>query len=124
MKREVFERLVAEALDGLPEELRVHMENVDVMIEEWPNARDLADAGMGKDEREWLLGLYSGVPLTERGTGYAGVLPDRITLFQGPIQRVAGSDAEAIREEVRATVIHEVAHYFGISDDRLDELGW
>jgi predicted Zn-dependent protease with MMP-like domain len=124
VNRDVFERLVAEALDGLPEELRAHMENVDVVIAEWPSALDLADAGMEKNEREWLLGLYSGIPLTERGTAYAGVLPDRITLFQGPIQRVAGSDPEAIREEVRVTVIHEIGHYFGISDDRLEELGW
>ena len=120
----MFERLVAEALDGLPEEFRAHMENVEVAIAEWPSARDLADAGMEKNEREWLLGLYSGIPLTERDTGYAGVLPDLITLFQGPIQRMAGSDPEAIREEVRVTVIHEMGHYFGISDDRLEELGW
>jgi predicted Zn-dependent protease with MMP-like domain len=125
VNREVFERLVAEALDGLPEQIRAHMENVEVMIEEWPSAFELADAGMEKNEREELLGLYSGVPLTERTTtGYAGFLPDRITLFQGPIQRVAGSDAEAIREEVRTTVVHEIGHYFGISEDRLEELGW
>lgn len=123
MRREVFERLVAEALDGLPEQLRTHMENVEVMIAEWPSARDLAEAGMEKNERAELLGLYSGVPLTERDTGYA-VLPDRITLFQGSIQRVTGSDPEAIREEVRITVVHEVAHHFGISDERLKELGW
>ena len=124
MKKAVFERLAAEALDGLPEELRVHMENVDVVIHEWPNDVDLADAGMDKDERGDLLGLYTGVPLTERNTGYAGYLPDRITLFQGPIQRVAGSDPEAIRDEVRATVVHELAHYFGISEERIEELGW
>lgn len=124
MKREVFERLVAEALDGLPEQFLAHMENVEVVIEEWPSALTLADAGMEKDEREELLGLYSGVPLTERDTGYAGFLPDRITLFQGPIQRVAGSDAEAIRKEVRDTVVHELAHYFGISEERIAELGW
>jgi len=123
MKREVFERLVAEALDGLPEQLRTHMENVEVIIAEWPSARDLAEAGMEKNERAELLGLYSGVPLTERDTGYA-VLPDRITLFQRSIQRVTGSDPEAIREEVRITVVHEVAHHFGISDERLEELGW
>lgn len=124
MKREVFERLVAEALDGLPEQFLAHMENVDVVVEEWPSTLDLADAGMEKNEREELLGLYNGVPLTERDTGYAGFLPDRITLFQGSIQRVAGSDPEAIRDEVRTTVVHEVAHYFGISDDRLKEMGW
>ncbi len=100
------------------------MENVEVTIAEWPTALHLADAGMEKNEREWLLGLYSGIPLTQRGTEYAGVLPDLITLFQGPIQRVAGSDPEAIREEVRVTVIHELGHYFGISDERLEELGW
>lgn len=124
MNRATFERLVAEALDGLPEQFLAHMENVEVVIEEWPTPDELADAGLAKDERTELLGLYEGVPLTERDTGYAGFLPDRITLFQGPIQAVTGSDAEAIRAEVRTTVVHEVAHYFGISDDRLDELGW
>lgn len=124
MNRAAFERLAAEALDGLPEEFLVHIENVDVVIKEWPSADQLADAGLEKHERTGLLGLYEGVPLTDRDTGYAGFLPDRITLFQGPIQAVAGSDAEAIRAEVRTTVVHEVGHYFGIDDDRLDELGW
>lgn len=124
MNRQAFERLVAEALDGLPEQVRTHMQNVEVMIEEWPSAQDLADAGMEKNEKALLLGLYSGVPLTERDTGYAGFLPDRITLYQGPIQRVTGSDAEAIREEVRTTVLHEIGHYFGMSEERLEELGW
>jgi len=124
VNRQAFERLVAEALDGLPEQVRTHMQNVEVMIEEWPSAQDLADAGMEKNEKALLLGLYSGVPLTERDTGYAGFLPDRITLYQGPIQRVTGSDAEAIREEVRTTVLHEIGHYFGMSEERLEELGW
>ena len=70
-----------------------------------------------------LLGLYTGIPLTQRGTGYAGVLPDRITIYQDNIERVADTP-EAIRAQVRQTVLHEVAHHFGISDERLSELGW
>jgi len=119
-----FEQLVAEALDSLPEEFLAHLENVDVVIEELPSEDDLAEADMeGADPRS-LLGLYFGVPLTERGTFYGGVLPDRITLYQGSILAAAGKDPEAIKEEVRDTVIHEVAHFYGISDHRLDELGW
>lgn len=123
MTREEFEQLVAEALDGLPEDFLRHMENVDVVIETWPSDEELAEAGMeGADPGE-LLGLYLGVPLPERGAFYAGVLPDRIVLYQGPLEEFAG-EPEAIKDEVRRTVIHEIAHYYGISDERLQEMGW
>ncbi len=124
MKPARFERLVAEALDSLPEVFLVHLDNVEVVIEEWPSAEDLAEAGMEGEERTELLGLYSGIPLTERDTAYAGFLPDRIILFQRPIEAVAGEDPEAVREEVQVTVVHEIAHFYGISDERLDEMGW
>jgi len=108
--REAFIRLVEEAVESIPEEFRERLTNVDFVVEETPRG----------DE---VLGLYQGVPLTERGAGYFGVLPDRIVLFRRPIEARARSDAE-LAELVREVVIHEVAHYFGIDDDRLDELGW
>jgi predicted Zn-dependent protease with MMP-like domain len=105
-----FEQLVSDALDSLPPELGRLMRNVAVVVEDEP-------------EEEGLFGLYEGVPLTERGEWYAGVLPDRISIYRVPICRACATEAEVI-EEVRITVVHEVAHHFGIDDDRLDELGW
>ena len=109
--RERFEQLAAEAIDGLPAWVRARMENVEVTIEDLPP----------RDE-PGLLGLYHGIPLTERDGGYAGVLPDRITLYRATILRHAGHDDERVREAVAHTVKHEVAHHFGISDARLHEL--
>lgn len=118
MGRRRFEQLVAEALDSIPAELAVEMENVAVLVEDWPSAAQLAGrAGT-------LLGLYEGVDLTRRSPlGYAGVLPDRITLFRGPLCAVS-RDEDDLAEQVRVTLVHEVAHHFGIGDDRLAELGW
>jgi predicted Zn-dependent protease with MMP-like domain len=108
----------------LPEQFLARLENVEVVIEEWPSSEDLAEAGLEGEDPSELLGLYVGVPLTYRDTHYAGALPDRITLFKGSIEVWAGDDPEAVRAEVRHTVIHEVAHYYGISDERLEEMGW
>jgi predicted Zn-dependent protease with MMP-like domain len=105
-----FEDLVAAALDGLPEDLGQMMRNIAVTVEH----------GAGPPG---LLGLYQGVPLTSRTSGYAGVLPDRITIYRRAIAAICGSEAE-VAGQVRRTVIHEVAHHFGIDDDRLSELGW
>ncbi|HUY44856.1 MAG TPA: metallopeptidase family protein [Streptosporangiaceae bacterium] len=102
--------MVAAALDGLPEELGKLMRNVAVTVEH--------DAGP-----PGLLGLYQGIPLTSRTSQYAGVLPDRITIYQQAICAICHSGAEVV-DEVRRTVIHEVAHHFGIDDTRLTELGW
>jgi predicted Zn-dependent protease with MMP-like domain len=110
MAPERFEDMVVEALDSLPEELGRLMRNVAVVVEH----------GAGP---EGLLGLYQGVPLTSRSTQYAGVLPDRITIYRRAICAIAWSEWE-VQEQVRKTVIHEVAHHFGISDERLRELGW
>jgi predicted Zn-dependent protease with MMP-like domain len=123
MDERTFARLVAEALDSLPEEFLERMENVEVLIEDWPSRDDLELAGFSARDRGSLLGLYHGVPLTERGAFYSA-LPDRITIFQKPIERLCGDDEDEIREQVRHTVIHEIAHYYGISDERLDELGY
>ncbi len=119
-----FEQLVAEALDSLPEEFLAQLDNVEVVIDESPSADDMAEADMEGEDPDSLLGLYIGVPLTERGGYYAGVLPDRISLFRRSIIAAAGGDAETIKEEVRHTVVHEVAHFYGLSEERLDELGW
>jgi predicted Zn-dependent protease with MMP-like domain len=109
---ERFEDLVAQALDELPDWVRQRMENVDVLVEDRPE-RGRENAG--------LLGLYEGVPLTRRGGGYFGVMPDRITLFRRNLQRIS-RDEDDLRRRVRHTVVHEVAHFFGISDDRLREI--
>ena len=107
---ERFEALVAEALDGIPPELGALMDNVAVFVEE------------GRDPN--LLGLYTGVPLTRRDSGYAGmVMPDRITIYRRAICARCRTE-EDVREAVRVTVVHEVAHHFGIDDARLRELGY
>ena len=106
-----FDELVSDALDLIPPALAAAMDNVVVLVEE----RHPQDGE--------LLGLYEGIPLTNRTTGYAGVLPDRITIYQQMICAICDTEAQVI-EQVRRTVIHEVGHYFGISDERLRELGW
>ena len=116
-----FERLVAEALDQLPPYFQERMNNVEVLVQDWPSRHDLREAGL--TSRHHLLGLYNGIPLTVRTQGYNLVPPDTITLYQRPIELVAGEDPEEIRAQVRHTVIHELAHHFGISDERLRELG-
>jgi predicted Zn-dependent protease with MMP-like domain len=105
-----FEEMVAAALDGLPAELGRLMSNVAVTVEHRPGPPG-------------LLGLYEGVPLTSRTTGYAGVLPDRITIYRQAICATCWSEQE-VNDQVRRTVIHEVAHHFGIGDKRLRDLGW
>lgn len=106
-----FERLVGEALDSIPARLGRLMSNVAVLVED--------EAPPGED----LLGLYEGIPLTERDGWYAGVLPDTITIFRLPILRLCDTKADVV-DEVRTTVIHEVAHHFGIDDEALDDMGW
>ena len=105
-----FEEMVVTALDGLPEDLGRLMRNVAVMVEH----------GAGPPG---LLGLYQGIPLTSRTTNYAGVLPDRITIYRVAICRICRSEDEVV-DQVRRTVIHEVGHHFGIGDEKLHELGW
>ena len=116
--RDTFELLVGDALDSLPEDIAAAMDNVEVVVEEEPPIDYLSELGPGRT----LLGLYHGIPLTRRSY-YDRALPDRISIYRGPITRLARTPA-AIKEQVRRTVIHEVAHHFGIDDDRLRELGW
>ena len=106
-----FEELVADALDTVPPALMDLLDNVVILVED----RDPEDPN--------LLGLYEGYALTERGSDYAGVLPDRILIFRRPILAMCES-ADEVVEEVRITVVHEIAHHFGIDDDRLHDLGW
>ena len=111
MSRERFEELVAEALDEVPPELLKLMDNVVVLVEDEPEG----------DEQ--LLGLYEGYALTTRGWDYGGVLPDRITIYRNPTLRICDTEQDVI-DEVATTVVHEIAHHFGIDDERLHELGW
>lgn len=106
-----FDELVSEALDGIPAELTAAMDNVVVLVE----------AEHPQDPH--LLGLYEGVALTERSTSYGGWLPDRIFVYREPILALCSSEEEVV-EEVTITVVHEIAHHFGIDDERLHELGW
>jgi predicted Zn-dependent protease with MMP-like domain len=107
-----FEDVVRAALDELPPRLARALENVAVVVEdENPEDPD-------------LFGLYHGIPLPERGSGYAGQLPDKISIYRLPLEDEFGDDPDELREEIRITVLHELAHYFGIDEDRLDELGY
>lgn len=118
VSRERFEELVADALDEVPDELWEEMENVAIVVEDWPTPEQVAS------HPGTLLGLYEGVPLTSRDPiTYAGVMPDKITIFRGPLCERAVDEAD-LAEQVRITVLHEIGHYFGIDDDRLHELGW
>jgi len=123
MRRREFEELVLQALAGLPSDIRRLIDNVEIVVEREPTVEQLEAAGIDPDSDETLFGLYEGVPLTERGVDYGLVLPDRITIFQGPLEEFCESREEIIRE-VRTTVVHELAHHFGISDERLRELGY
>ena len=105
-----FDQLVSDALDELPEDIRELMSNVAVTVEDEPPP--------GQN----LLGLYQGVPWGKRGPYYSGALPDKITIYRGPLERLAGGDERRLRQQVRRTVFHEIAHHFGISDERLVEI--
>lgn len=121
MRRRRFEALVREALASLPTALRQMMDNVEIVVEDWPTDEHLAQVNL--DETETLYGLYIGVPLTERTSHYSMVLPDKIIIFQGPHEEGYPTYADLV-QGVKTTVIHEIAHHFGISDARLTELGW
>ena len=105
-----FEQAIDDALSFLPADLRAAMSNVEIVVEDEP------------PDGQPLLGLYRGVPLPRRSSTYSGVLPDKISIFRGPITRLAAGDADRLGREVRHVVLHEIAHHFGISDERLIEL--
>jgi predicted Zn-dependent protease with MMP-like domain len=112
MSKERFEELVGEALDEIPPELMTHLDNVVVLVEDEPP----------EDDPD-LLGLYEGIDLTRRGWDYSGALPDRVFIFRNPILAMC-EDEDDVVDEVATTVVHEIAHHFGIDDDRLHDLGW
>jgi predicted Zn-dependent protease with MMP-like domain len=114
-----FYKLVERALEGLPPELSELLDNVAIVVDEWPNYSTPLVTG---DTDDTLYGLYEGVPLTERGAGYHGMLPDKITIFRGPLER--DFRRAELEDQIRITVVHEIAHHFGIDEDRLEELGW
>jgi predicted Zn-dependent protease with MMP-like domain len=109
-KAREFEEYAQDAVDSLPPDLRAQMSNVDIVVETEP------------PQGKRLLGLYQGVPLTRRSSQYGGVLPDKITIYRGPLVRLYGHDPEKLRHEIRRVVLHEIAHHFGISDERLIEI--
>lgn len=119
MDRERFEWLVAEAVDSLPDEFQTKLENIDVVVEDQPTLSQLAEVRLKRGET--LLGLYQGVPLTKRSRHYGMVVPDKITIFQKPIEAKCRSDTE-VKAEIRRVVQHEIAHHFGIGDARLRQL--
>ncbi len=121
LSRRMFETLVERALASIPAELRSRMDNVQIVVEGWPDEAHFAEAGL--EAGETLFGLYEGVPLVERGIVAEPLLPDKITIFQGPLEEACESDEE-IAEEIRRTVVHEIAHHFGIDDARLTQLGY
>lgn len=123
MTPERFEALVARALGLLPAEFEAHMENVSVVIEERPDENLLRSMGFDPDEpHDTLFGLYEGVPLIERRHDDL-LLPDQITIFRAPLLEYCRSEEEVV-EEVRITVLHEIGHFFGMDEERLDELGY
>jgi predicted Zn-dependent protease with MMP-like domain len=123
---ERFEELVDEALENFPEEWAERLDNVDVVVEDWPSRRTLRDMGI---RHGTLLGLYQGVPQTQRNTSYGAVMPDRIVLYREPILDEAdatcpenGDFETTVRQVVRKTVLHEIGHHFGLSDEDLRRL--
>ena len=120
MDRRAFERLVAEAVASLPADIHRMLDNVQVTVESQPSRATLSRLGLRWGQA--VFGLYQGVPQTKRSSRYGMVLPDKITIYQRPIERVCRTPA-AIRAQVRKTVLHELAHHFGLSDERLQEIG-
>jgi predicted Zn-dependent protease with MMP-like domain len=119
ISRNEFEQLVARALRRLPRRFRDHLENIAVVVEDWADDATLDE--MGIEPPDTLYGLYRGTDLTRRDTNYGNVLPDVITIYQGPIQEDCETRGE-MEQVIRDTVVHEVGHYFGLDDDRLSEL--
>jgi predicted Zn-dependent protease with MMP-like domain len=120
MKTEDFEKLVVKAVEGLPEEFRERLDNVDIIVADEPTRRQLSRRDRKRGDT--LLGLYEGIPITERTHDYGNIVPDVITIFQRPLEAMCRTDDQLVKE-IRHVVLHEIAHHFGISDERLEELG-
>ena len=120
MERKEFERVVLELIDRLPERFKNDMKNVSIVLEERPSMSLLKEAGVRGGR---LLGLYQGVPLTKRGLGYNGILPDRIILFTKEIEEEARMENVPLVEKIKNVLYHEIGHYFGLSEEELRRLG-
>jgi predicted Zn-dependent protease with MMP-like domain len=120
ISRDRFEQIVEEALRAVPAELRRAVDNVEIAVQDWPTDEQLATVDL--TEEDSLFGLYEGVPLPERGIE-PPLLPDRITLFQGPLETACDTEDD-LRAEIRKTLVHELAHYFGFDEGRIEELGY
>jgi predicted Zn-dependent protease with MMP-like domain len=120
MDSQRFEQLVIRAIEGLPDEFRERLDNVDIIVADRPSPQQMKT--LDRKRGETLLGLYEGVPLTHRHSGYGMVTPDKITIFQKAIESAYRNETEIVTE-IRRVVLHEIAHHFGIGDDRLKELG-
>ncbi len=121
LSRAAFEKLVAQAVDSLPPRFREHLQNVEVVVESEPTEEELRQVGVGPGGT--LLGLYQGIPRTQRGTWYGNVLPDRIVIYQRPIESIAGTRLE-IRRQVQVTLMHEIGHHFGLREADLADAGY
>ena len=120
MNKQRFSRLVEDALEEIPDRFRAAMQNVALIVEDEPSPELLNDLGMEDDET--LLGLYHGTPLPERSWDYGNALPDRISIYQRPIEEECGDDEDEIRACIAETVIHEFGHYFGLSEEEIQEI--
>ncbi len=121
LSRKRFEALVVRAMETIPEMIRAQMDNVDVVVEQRPTKAQGASLDLAPDDL--LFGLYEGTPLTQRGVFTEALLPDKITIFQGPLEDACATEEE-MAEEIRRTVVHEIAHHFGIDEGKLAELGY
>lgn len=122
MNAKQFEKIVADVLDGLPEDFASKLENVEVEVEERPSTDELNSSRIERNQT--LLGLYQGVPLPSRGLWFSFALPDRITIFKEPVEEVSNHTGVPVQEMIRRVVLHEIAHHFGMPDSRLRELGY
>lgn len=121
VSKQRFQKLIEQAIAGLPEEFAEALDHVPIEVRDRPSVEQLRSVGLGDDEL--LLGLYVGTPLTERSTEDSGRLPDKIFIFQDDCEQVSESDTQLV-DEVRITVLHELGHYFGLDEDELDDLGY
>ena len=119
MERSAFERLVAEALASIPRRFKTAMQNIAILVQDEPDAELLHE--MGVEPPDTLLGLYQGTPLPQRGWGYGNTLPDRVLIFQGPHERDA-EDEDDLVASIGETLIHEIGHYFGMSEEEIEEI--
>ena len=122
MDKNELKKEVAHVLDKLPRQFRKQLHNVEVVIEEKPGEELFLEAGLDP-EQDTLYGLYQGIPLPDRSSLYPPILPDKITIFSEPLLRDF-PDPDELREQIRTTVLHEIAHYFGFDDDEIDKLGY